>query len=224
MLKLQKQRQDTQNVKISRKLSQSPIYVKGQLVYLYKPTSSSLTTNSRKTAAEWCGPFVIHEVLDRTHYVLATLKGDILSDVFNFNKLKPCFIRSAKQNITSVQKLTDALKQSDSNHVNMFSNESPIVEFHDEHVLPEVTRETVLCLSYTDPVCIQPYLEACEHNKGLAFPYLLKHEEYLKQFKLLSKAPKGDLEILRARYKLGQLQVLLSLDPGKKSSFWWNVG
>lgn len=79
----------------------------------------------------------------------------------------------------------------------MFSNESPIVEFHDEHchVLPEVTRETVLCVSYTDPVCIQPYLEACEHNKGLAFPYLLKDEEYLKHFTLLSKAPKGDFYV-----------------------------
>ena len=158
--------------------------------------------------------------------LLATLYGEILSDVFNFNRLKPCFIRHSKKNITSIQKLTDAVKQSDSNNVNMFSQESQGVEFHDEHcnVLPEVTRETVLCLSYTDPLCIQPYLEACEHNKGLAFPYPLKHDEYLKQFNLLSKTPKGDLEILRARYKLGQLQVLLSLDPEKKSTFWWNVG
>ena len=66
-----------------------PIYSVGQLVYLYKPTSSYLTANSKKISAQWCGPLVIHEILDRTHYILATLKGDILTDVFSFNRQKP---------------------------------------------------------------------------------------------------------------------------------------
>ena len=87
------------------------MYSVGQLVYLYKPTISSLTANSKKIAAEWCGPLVVHDVLDRTHYILATLKGEILRDVFNFNRLKPCFVRASgdTKNITHIQKLKEAL-------------------------------------------------------------------------------------------------------------------
>ena len=46
MLTLQRQKQDKQNADISQKLSKNPIYSVGQLVYLYKPTSSSLTAKS----------------------------------------------------------------------------------------------------------------------------------------------------------------------------------
>ena len=111
MLTLQRKQQDKQNTEISNKLNKTPIYSVGQLVYLYKPSSSSLTANSKKIAAEWCGPLVIHEVLDRTHYILATMKGEILRDVFNFNRLKPCFMRAAneKKNITHMQKLKEAI-------------------------------------------------------------------------------------------------------------------
>lgn len=56
MLNLRKQHQDKQNVKITSKLDKGPIYPVGQFVYLYKPTSSSLTANSRKIVAEWVGP------------------------------------------------------------------------------------------------------------------------------------------------------------------------
>ena len=62
MLTLQRKQQEKQNADISIKLGKTPIYSVGQLVYLYKPSSSSLTANSKKIAAEWCGPLVIHEV------------------------------------------------------------------------------------------------------------------------------------------------------------------
>lgn len=113
MLSLQRHQQEKQNVQMSNKLSKNPIYTVGQLVYSFKPTSSSLTANSKRIAAEWCGPLVIHKVLDRTHYILSTIKGEVLNDVFNFNRLKPCFIRSSSdiKNITNVQKLKAALGQ-----------------------------------------------------------------------------------------------------------------
>ena len=113
MLKLQRQKQDKQNAEISQKLSKNQIYSVGQLVYLYKPTSSSLTANSKKIAAEWCGPLVVHDVLDRTHYILATLKGEILRDVFNFNKLKPCFVRASgdTKNITHITKTKGSIRK-----------------------------------------------------------------------------------------------------------------
>ena len=150
MITLQKQHQDKQNVKITSKLEKSPIYSVGQLVYLYKPTSSSLTANSRKIVAEWVGPLVIHEILDRTHYLLQTLQGDVLQDVFNFNRLKPCFVRASKEKklITDVNKLKDVYK--DSINVHMTDDFAHNVQFHDEtgnHLPPcqdDPTELTVL--------------------------------------------------------------------------------
>ena len=109
MLQLQGRQQNAQQVKVTSKLSKSPIYSEGQLVYLYKPTSSSLTANSRKIDAEWCGPLVIHQVLDRTHYLLATLTGEVLNDVFNFNRLKPSFVRASSGFSPHIQTLLKPL-------------------------------------------------------------------------------------------------------------------
>ncbi|PIK45075.1 hypothetical protein BSL78_18062 [Apostichopus japonicus] len=191
MLVLQKKQQDAQNVKISAKLDKGAIYSTGQLVYLYKPTSSSLTANSRKIAAEWCGPLVIHQVLDRTHYLLATLKGEILSDVFNYNRLKPCFVRASSEtkNITNIQKLRQVLKtkgsssekvarmrnvlsSNTSNAENVNVMQDAHIEFHDEfgNILPGVTSDHHVSYD-TKPMNVASFLENRAHNEGLAIPY-----------------------------------------------------
>ncbi|XP_055955077.1 uncharacterized protein LOC130010906 [Patella vulgata] len=98
MLDLQRRQQEHQNISISHSISKNPIYGLGQFVYVLKPSSSSLTCNSRKMKAEWCGPLVVHQILDRTHYILSTLDGKILQDVYSINRLKPCFVRSNEPN------------------------------------------------------------------------------------------------------------------------------
>ena len=135
MLSLQQKQQERHNVEISNKLGKTPIYSVGQLVYLYKPSSSSLTANSKKISAEWCGPLVIHEVLDRTHYILATMKGEILRDVFNYNRLKPCFMRtsSERKNITHIQKLNEALQKSADIEGKTTAKQSVYLSDDDEH-------------------------------------------------------------------------------------------
>ena len=226
MLKLQKRQQDAQNVKITKQLAKSPIYSVGQLVYLYKPTSSSLTANSRKISAEWCGPLVVHEVLDRTHYILATLTGQILHDVFNYNRLKPCFVRASSEtkNITNVNKLKDVLKQNDNNVVNMMFDSDVI--FHDENdnILPVITSHDIFCSTCTEPIVLNSYVEHSSQNKGLAVPYPLEKQQIARQLNLLNETPQENMFIQRARYKHGQLQVLVSLPRVSNSySFWWNV-
>ena len=67
---------------------------------------------------------VVHVILDRTHYVLATLKGDMLTDVFNpgsvpittpwfnFNRLKSCLVTHLEgKPITHLEKLQAALNK-----------------------------------------------------------------------------------------------------------------
>lgn len=89
MLNLQKHNQDRQTTKTTNKMGESPIYPLRQSVYLYKQTSSSLTSNFRKTVAEWVVRLAKHEILDFTHHFLnpkpdvhlQDKKGDILPPV-----------------------------------------------------------------------------------------------------------------------------------------------
>ena len=56
ILSLQEKHQEAQWLAAAHKLDKMPIYSVGQLVYLYKPTSSSLTANSKKISTQLCGP------------------------------------------------------------------------------------------------------------------------------------------------------------------------
>ena len=235
MLSLQRKNQDRQNAKISQKLSKSPIYTVGQLVYLYKPTSSSLTANSRKIAAEWCGPLVIHQVLDRTHYILATLKGEVLRDVFNYNRLKPCFIRASREkNITHVQKLKEALGQSvKQTDVAQGKHSDDTIQFIDENdeTMRSFDSEQATYYGSTEPVNEHEYVSLLTINKGIAATHELTHDELKQQFNLMMTAPVDrTMTMHRARFKTGNLQILVSfLKPQLDSTtnttvtFWWNV-
>lgn len=230
MLSLQRKQQDKQNVEIANKLGKTPIYSRGQLVYLYKPTSSSLTANSKKIAAEWVGPLVIHDVLDRTHYILATLKGEILRDVFSFNRLKPCFMKASddRKHITHIQKLKEALgKNTEQGRQN---TEKPSVNFINENdeKLPEIDVEQVMCSQISDPIHDSDYLHVLTDNNGIAAPRPLTQTDLERQFDLLMTAPNDqNMTLHRGRFKAGNLQILTSFDTGnnttKQVRFWWNV-
>lgn len=231
MLQLQRRKQEQQNVTISQKLSSAPIYSLGQLVYLYKPTSSSLSpkdTCSKKIASHWVGPLVIHQILDRTHYMLATLKGEILHDIFSFNRLKPCFMRSTSQNrhITYISQLKSAM-----NNMNPQTSDRPIEEtiaFTDENglELPTITTNQVLCVSRTDPVDLNCHLNHMEENKGLCVPHILDEEQIERQISMVRKAPSNSqpITVHRARFKAAKLQILLSFKRDNCDvQFWFNV-
>ncbi|KAJ8038848.1 hypothetical protein HOLleu_16398 [Holothuria leucospilota] len=232
ILSLQKKHQERQNVEITQKLSKMPVYSVGQLVYLYKPSSSSLTANSKKIRAEWCGPLVVHQILDRTHYILATLKGEILHDVFNYNRLKPAFIRasSEKNNITHLQKLKEALGKATSDSSDQKASKS--IEFTDErgNSLPTLTREQVMCVRQSESVELEDYINCLSVNNGLAVPYPISRDQLEKQFNLIVESPTdNEMTIRRARFQAGKLQVLLSFamtsKDGKNQTcyFWWNI-
>lgn len=235
VLQLQRVKQEKQNAQISQKLGKNPIYSVGQLVYLFKPTSSSLTANSRKISASWCGPLVINQVLDRTHYILATLKGEILHDVFNFNRLKPCFLRATdeRKNITHIQKLKEVLgKSQESGQVNCENSKTPVFTDENGKQLPSVTAEQVSCLCQTDAADLTPHLDNVSENSGLAVPFVLNQRQLEQQLQLVMQAPSdGYMEIHRARFKAGNLQILTSVpiknaDTGTETSpykFWLHI-
>ncbi|XP_072179729.1 LOW QUALITY PROTEIN: uncharacterized protein [Diadema setosum] len=235
MLTFQRRTQDKQNVAITNKLWQTPIYSVGQLVYLYKPTSSSLTANSRKIAAAWVGPLVVHEVLDRTHFILSTLKGEILRDIFNYNRLKPCFMKASDERkpITHLQRLKEALGKTVTPGDGETSDK-PSVNFIDEHdhTPPECTADHIMCFQTTDPIQTSDYVTSITPNNGIAAPTPLRQADLERQFDLLTTAPSdNDMTLHRGRFKNGQLQVLTSFirtptdgNNPKEVRFWWNIG
>ena len=231
MLQLQRTKQEHQSAEIAKRLSKNPIYLQGQLVYLYKPTSSSLTANSKKISAEWVGPLVVQEILDRTHYILTTLDGKILHDVFNYNRLKPCFIHASgeRHNITNLDKLKEALKKSDVPQTETANGKS--VTFTDEkgQTPPPVTPGQVTMLRQTEPIDLEPYILNMTQNHGLAAPTKLGEKEKEKLLKLLIEAPKNEdkVKLCKARFHFGDLEVLVSIPNCSNKGeyrYWWKVG
>ncbi len=227
ILDLQRRQQITQNDKISQKLSKCPIYAQGQLVYLHKPSSTSLTGNSKKFTAKYVGPFVIHQLLDSTHVLLADLKGRILRDVFHFNRLKPAFMRaSAGQNITNLQKLKEALQKSDNNNDQCHLTQSNCYSFTDE-CGSEINSDDgdFLYSAHADPVDLNNCFQNLSANNGMAATTILDRDRQLRLLHSLQSAPSQDSQytIEKARFRAGQLIILLSLQrDNKKYSFWFD--
>ena len=223
MIQLQRVQQEKQNVAISQKLRRSPIYSVGQLVYLFKPTSSALTANSRKIRAEWVGPLVIHSVLDRTHYTLATLEGKLLADVFNYNRLKACFIKPSGQtkHITYINQLREALNNPVALKDQAKAQPEQTVHFMDENgeTLPNITSDQFVFVGITDPVDLTLHVECSSQNRGLAVPSVLSEDKLRQQMMLILEAPseRNHMVIQRARFKGGNLQVLISVERSETS-------
>ncbi len=229
MLQLQRIHQEKQNVKVSNKLSKSPTYGQGMLVYLFKPSSSSLHGNSRKITAKWVGPLVIYEVLDFSHVILSTLDGKILRDVYNINRLKPAFIHASgeKKNITHIQRLKEVLKRADENDKKKLdAHQAPVITDENGKVISNLEQTHVLFVGLTDPVDITQYMTHITENSGLAAPFKLSETQQTNLLQRLLEAPAegSQVNIHRARFKAGNLQVLLSHEnKSRNERYWWNI-
>jgi len=214
MLQLQRVQQQSQNAAISRKLDKAPVYSVGQLVYLYKPTSSSLTSNTTKFKAEYVGPFCIEEIIDRTRYRLTTLKGEVLQEVFNFNRLKPCFVKASSQMepITKIGQLKEALGQGSESKP---KSEKAVPTFTDEcgKELPMLSDGQILFIGCTEPHDVGQYLNHITENHGIAALEPLDKNQLVKQSEILESAPSvsDPFTVHRTRFKAGNLEALVSV-------------
>lgn len=224
MLQLQEHHQLAQNAKLANKLQKSPIYAEGQLVYLHKPNTTGMTANSRKFKTLWVGPFVVHQALDRTHYILADLKGNVIPDIFNFARLKPAYLRATGEtNVQHLDHLQSLLRQS-------IQTEQPAAhQFTDEKgITCEPTSvDGCFCHYPVDDQCygLDPHISFQAMNEGLLAPSLLTPWQRKKQTALLAHSPaENDMsKMTKARFQHGRLQILLSMPYGSTTfSYWWS--
>ena len=67
--------------------------------------TSQLFTTSRKVMIKYVGPIVIHKITDPQKYLLMTLDGKILWDLFEHKRLKPTILRTSEGNVSNLSKL-----------------------------------------------------------------------------------------------------------------------
>ena len=69
------------------------------------PTNSQLCTASQKVTIKYVGPVVIYEIIDPHNYLLMTLDGKILRELFEHERLKAANIRMSQGNVQNLAQL-----------------------------------------------------------------------------------------------------------------------
>ena len=62
-------------------------------------------TSSRKVAINYIGPLVVYKIVDPHNYLLMTIDGKLLRELFKHERLKPAMIRTDKGNINALSAL-----------------------------------------------------------------------------------------------------------------------
>ena len=84
-------------------------YNSGDLVYIISPLTSQLRTNSRKVTIKYVEPLVIYKIVDPHNYLLMTLDGKILRDLFEFERIKPATLITSHGNVNTLAQLKQVL-------------------------------------------------------------------------------------------------------------------
>ena len=80
-------------------------YKEGNLVYIISPLISQLRTALQKVAIKYVGPVVVYKIIDPHNYLIMTLDGKILREIFEHERLKPTIIRTNQENVQNLADL-----------------------------------------------------------------------------------------------------------------------
>ena len=69
-----------------------------------------LHTGSRKIRCNFIGPLATWKCISPTQFILMSLDGKLYPFLIEENRIKPGFIRTAKQNVTSMSGLRQVVK------------------------------------------------------------------------------------------------------------------
>ena len=183
MLDVQAQLQHKQAVTQNKKVKNPPTFVAGMLVYVLAPTASSLQIASRKIRMDYVGPFVITEMLDRSHVILRTLDNKKVATIIHVTRLKPAWVRCGQEVV---------------NNITDFKKHNPEIQ----QILNSITTN------------FQP------NNGFLSVNPLSK--DHIDVLETYTPPLKPNLyNILKCRYKVGELQVLLHTKDHINQNVWF---
>ena len=81
----------------------------GDLVYIISVLTSQLCTAAWKVTIKYVGPVVIYKIIDPHNYLLMTLDGRILRQLFEHDGLKPANIRTSHGNLQNLAHLKQVM-------------------------------------------------------------------------------------------------------------------
>ena len=80
-------------------------YNSRDLVYLISPLTSQLRTSSRKFGINYVGPLVIYKIVDPHNYLLMTIEGHLMRELFEHERLKPATLPMDRGNVKTLLEL-----------------------------------------------------------------------------------------------------------------------
>ena len=91
-------------------------------IYIISPLTSQLCTGSCKVTIKYVGPVVIYKIIDPHNYLLMTLDGRILRDLFEHERLKHINIRTSQGNVQNLAQLKQIMNAGLNFHYNLKDN------------------------------------------------------------------------------------------------------
>ena len=85
-------------------------YTSGQIVYLFFPGHSLLTSGKRKFTCQFVGPLAIWKCFSPTQFVLMSLDGVVYPYLVEESRLKPGVIRTTRGNVYTLPALRQMIK------------------------------------------------------------------------------------------------------------------
>ena len=82
----------------------------GQLVYLFFPGNSILTSSLRKFTCKFLGPLVVWKCISPTQFILMSLDGIVYPFLIEETRLKPALLHTSKGNVNCLSDLRSIVK------------------------------------------------------------------------------------------------------------------
>ena len=86
-------------------------YRSRDLVYIISPLTSQLHAALWKVTIKYVGPVVIYRIIDPHNYLLMTLGGKMLREVFEHERLKPTNLRMSQGNVQNLVQLKQIMNR-----------------------------------------------------------------------------------------------------------------
>ena len=78
-------------------------------MYLISLLTGQLRTASRKIMVKYVGHLVVYKIIDPHNYLLMTLDGKLLQELYEHERIKPAIIRTSEGNITNLVHLKQVM-------------------------------------------------------------------------------------------------------------------
>jgi len=216
--------QHDQMYKQNEKVKDTAVFKEGLIIFLLAPTASEVHTGTRKFRVDYIGPLFIYEVLDDNKVILADLNGKILHGVFSTKRLKPGFVRLTHDKAAStIKEVREEISKAELDKVRLRTK----TEVTESDKVTEPIKTLYSFVSGGDTHHNVDDSKAVFHEQGdtpenLTDVNQLPAKVATRLEKHSQQLPDMDteLEITKARFRSGHLQVLMTSTQDKSYNFW----